>query len=51
MKPKYELLRWAIKNTKLRIQHAEKHGNGDMAIHEKAILKKILRNKEIIDGK
>ncbi len=36
-----------IKLTKERIKHMEKHGNGDVATKEKAILKKQERHKEL----
>ncbi len=40
VKPKNELLKWAIKNTKMRIKHGEKAGMGDFTIKEKQILKR-----------
>ncbi len=36
-----------IKLTKFRIQHCEKHGLGDTAMREKAILKKQERHKQV----
>ncbi len=36
-----------IKLTKYRIAHLEKHGNGDTAMREKAILKKQERHKQV----
>ncbi len=33
--------------TKMRIKHHEKHGNGDIVIQEKAILKQQERHKEL----
>ncbi len=47
VKPHHELLDWSIKNTKMRIQHMEKHGVGDTAIKEKNILKKQQRKREL----
>ncbi len=41
----------AIKVTKFRIKHLEKHGNGDTAMKEKQILKKQERHKELRDAK
>ncbi len=37
----------AIKITKMRIKHHEFHGNGDVAMRDKAILKKQERKKEL----
>ncbi len=37
----------AIKLTKFRIKHMEKHGNGASVIQEKIILKKQERKKEL----
>ncbi len=37
----------AIKLTKFRIKHHEIHGNGDVAMKEKSILKKQERAKEL----
>ncbi len=37
----------AIKITKMRIKHMEKHGMGKNAMQEKEILKKQERNKEL----
>ncbi len=47
VKPKDDLLNWSIKNTKMRIKHMEKHGNGSVAIKEKQILAKQERIKEL----
>ncbi len=41
----------AIKVTKFRIKHMEKHGVGDTAIREKAILQKQERHKQVRLGK
>ncbi len=41
----------AIKVSKYRIKHLEKHGNGDTAMKEKQILKKQERAKELRDVK
>jgi len=41
----------AIKVTKFRIKHHEKHGDGDVAMHEKQILRKQERHKELRDAK
>ncbi len=40
-----------IKITKYRIKHAEKHGMGDMAIHEKKILQKQERHRDLMRAK
>ncbi len=40
VKPKIELLKWGIKNTKMRIKYYEKHGNGGNTMEEKRILVK-----------
>ncbi len=40
-----------IKLTKFRIKHHEKHGNGDVAMKEKAILKKQERKKQLRDAR
>ncbi len=37
----------AIKITKFRIKHHEKHGNGDVVIKEKRILQKQERNQQL----
>ncbi len=41
----------AIKITKYRIKHMEKHGNGDTAMREKSILKQQERKKQLMDDK
>ncbi len=41
----------AIKITKFRIKHHEFHGNGDIAMHEKQILKKQERALQLIKDK
>ncbi len=41
----------AIKRTKFRIKHHEKHGNGDVAMQDKRILLKQERNKKLHDAK
>ncbi len=48
VKPKHELLKWGIQNTKMRIKHMEKHGVGNSAIKEKLILKKQERKLELL---
>ncbi len=48
MKRKIELLKWGIKNTKMRVAHMEKHGVGDTAIKEKIILKKQERQFQLL---
>ncbi len=40
-----------IKLSKMRIKHHEKHGNGQPAMQDKAILKKQERHKELRDAK
>ncbi len=40
-----------IKLSKSRIKHHEKHGNGDVAMEDKAILKKQERHKQLRDEK
>ncbi len=40
VKPKLELLKWAIQNTKMRIAHHEKHANGSVVMEDKKTLKK-----------
>ncbi len=47
VKPWAEACEKAIKITRYRIAHHEKHGNGAVAEEEKRILKKQLRNKEL----
>ncbi len=47
VKPKDELLDYAIKNTKMRIKHMERHGMGKNAMEEKAILQKQERIKQL----
>ncbi len=44
-------IEYAIKTTKFRIKHHEKHGNGDVVIKEKKILQKQERQKQIITEK
>ncbi len=41
------ILDWSIKNTKMRIKHFEKHGEGNNVMQEKANLKKMERRKEL----
>ncbi len=48
VKPKHELLKWGIKNTKMRIKHMEKNGMGNNAMQEKVILKRQERKLEIL---
>jgi len=47
VKPHHEMLDFSIKNYKMRIKHHEKHGNGDTAMREKIILKKLERKLEL----
>jgi len=48
VKPRHELLKWGIKNTKMRIKKGEANGMGDFVMKEKAILKRQERNWELI---
>ncbi len=41
----------AIKRTKFRIKHHEKHGEGNNAMQDKAILKKQERHHELMKEK
>ncbi len=41
----------AIKITKMRIKHCEKHGMGDTCIREKNILKKQERHRDLRNDK
>ncbi len=46
-----KLIEDAIKRTKMRIKHCEKHGMGTNAMEEKNRLKKQERHKELRDAK
>ncbi len=48
VKPKIDLLKWGIQNTKARIKHMEKNGIGESAMQEKQILKKQERILELL---
>ncbi len=50
VKPKRELLEWAIKNTKMRIKHGERNGMGNFVMREKKLLKEMERKKELKDA-
>ncbi len=51
VKPKDELLKWSIKNTKMRIKHHEKHGNGLNVMEDKRTLVKQERSKQLLEEK
>jgi len=46
-----EQIEIGIKLTKMRIKHHEKHGNGNVAIQDKIILKKQERHKQVREDK
>jgi len=46
VKIKHEMLKWAIKNQKMRIKHHEKHGRGKVAIEDKRILQLMERQQQ-----
>ncbi len=48
VKPKVELLKWAISNSKMRIAHHEKAGNGSVAMEDKRILKRQERQLQLL---
>ncbi len=51
VKPKHELLKWSIKNTKMRIKHHEKHAIGKAVMQDKIILQRQERIKQLIEEK
>ncbi len=48
VKPKNDLLIWAIKNTKMRIKYIEKHAMGKNAMQEKEVLKRQERKYDLL---
>ncbi len=51
VKPKDELLKWAIKNTQMRIKHHEKSGKGGPVMDDKKVLQKQQRIKQLLEEK